>query len=327
MNSLKNKKVLVTGGCGFIGSHIVDRLVKEGAEVTVLDNLVSGKIANIHQHLNKIRFIQKDLRDEGALDEALENIELISHQAALRSVPKSIERPIEYHDTNVTGTLRLFLKAKEKKIRRISFASSSSVYGERFDFPENESDQPRPISPYAATKLLCEYYAYLFSKQYKLGIVALRYFNVYGPKQSLDDEYAVVIPKFITCLLKDQKPPIYGDGEQERDFTYVENVVEANILALTKPDVEGEVFNIGGGSPNSVNGLLKNLNKIMAKDISAKYLPLRPGDVRKTHADISKAAKLLGWQPKINFAEGLTKTAEWFRGQKSDDRGQMTEGE
>jgi UDP-glucose 4-epimerase len=325
MNSLKNKKILVTGGCGFVGSHIVDRCVKEGAKVTVLDNLVSGKLANISHNLDKIKFIQEDLRNEQALEQALEGIELISHQAALRSVPKSIAKPAEYHDVNVNGTFKLFLKAKEKGIKRISFASSSSIYGERFDFPEKEIDLPKPISPYASTKLLCEYYAYLFSRQYKLGVVALRYFNVYGPKQSLDDEYAVVIPKFITCLLKDEKPPIYGDGDQERDFTYIENVVEANILAMLKPGVEGEVFNIGNGSPNSVNNLLKVLNKITAKNIPAIYQPPRPGDVRKTHADISKAAKLLGWQPKINFEEGLKKTAEWFKGQNADVRSQKTE--
>jgi len=313
MIELKNKKILVTGGAGFIGSHIVDRLIAEGVSVVVLDNLCSGRIENITRHKEKLKFIQKDLRDDSALDEALEGIDLISHQAALRSVPKSMKKPLEYHDVNVTASLKLFLKAREKGIKRIVIASSSSIYGERFDFPEKESDYPKPISPYAATKLIDEHYAYLFSKQFSLGVVALRYFNVYGPRQSLDDEYAVVIPKFITCLLEGKNPPIYGDGEQERDFTYVENVVEANILALTKPGIEGEVFNIGNGAPNSVNGLLKSLNKIMNKNISATYLPLRAGDVRKTQSDISKAAKLLGWQPEIGFEQGLTKTVEWFK--------------
>lgn len=312
MGELKEKKVLVTGGAGFIGSHIVDRLVNEGAKVIVLDNLCSGKIENIAHHKGKIKFIQKDLRDDAALNEALTGIDLVSHQAALRSVPKSMERPLEYHDVNVTATLKLFLKAKEKGVKRIAMASSSSVYGERFDFPEKENDCPRPISPYAASKLIDEHYAYLFSKQFSLGVVCLRYFNVYGPRQSLDDEYAVVIPKFITCLLEGKNPPIYGDGEQERDFTYIENVVDANILALTKPNVEGEVFNIGCGAPNSVNGLLKSLNKIMNKNISATYLPQRAGDVRKTHSDISKAYKLLGWKPKIDFEQGLKGAVEWF---------------
>jgi len=313
MSDLKNKKILVTGGAGFIGSHIVDRLVREGASVVILDNLCSGKLENIAHHKGKVKFIQKDLRDENALEEALSEVEFVSHQAALRSVPKSMERPLEYHDVNVTATLRLFLKAKEKGIKRISFASSSSVYGERFDFPEKESDYPKPISPYAASKLIDEHYAYLFSKQFSLGVVGLRYFNVYGPRQSLDDEYAVVIPKFITCILEGKNPPIYGDGEQERDFTYVENVVVANILALTRPGIEGEIFNIGNGAPNSVNGLLKALNKIMGINVSAAYLPPRAGDVRKTHSDISKAEKLLGWKPKIGFEEGLTKAVDWFK--------------
>ena len=320
MSELKGKRILVTGGAGFIGSHIVDRLVEEGALVVILDNLSSGKTENIVHHKGKVKFIQKDLRDAAALSEALEGIELVSHQAALRSVPKSMKRPLEYHDVNVTATLRLFLEAKEKGIRRIAFASSSSVYGERFDFPEKESDCVKPISPYAATKLIDEHYAYLFSKQFSLGVVGLRYFNVYGPRQSLDDEYAVVIPKFITCILEGKNPPIYGDGEQERDFTYVENVVDANILALTKADVEGEVFNIGNGAPNSVNGLLKSLNKIMNKNINATYLPIRAGDVRKTHSDISKAAKLLGWKPKIGFEQGLEKAVEWFKTQMTADK-------
>ncbi|MFA6281469.1 MAG: NAD-dependent epimerase/dehydratase family protein, partial [Candidatus Omnitrophota bacterium] len=207
-----------------------------------------------------------------------------------------------------------FIKAKEKGIKRIVIASSSSVYGDRVDFPEKESDCPKPISPYAATKLITEQYAYLFTKQYKVGVVSLRYFNVYGPKQALDDEYAVVIPKFINCLLHDKQPPIYDDGEQERDFSFVENVVDANILALTVPGAEGEVFNIGNGAPNSVNGLLASLNKIIGKNIKPVYLPPRQGDVRKTHADISKAKKLLGWEPKVSFEQGLQRAVEWFRG-------------
>ncbi|MFA5270964.1 MAG: SDR family oxidoreductase [Candidatus Omnitrophota bacterium] len=320
MSELKNKRILVTGGCGFIGSHIVDRLVNEGASVVILDNLSSGKLENIAKHKDKVKLIQKDLRDDKALDEALDGVELITHQAALRSVPKSITAPLEYNDVNVTGTLKLFIKAKEKGVKRIAFASSSSVYGERIDFPEKESDYPKPISPYAATKLIGEQYAFLFSKQYKVGVVSLRYFNVYGPKQALDDEYAVVIPKFINCLLNNKQPPIYDDGEQERDFSFVENVVDANILALTKPGVEGEVFNVGNGAPNSVNGLLASLNKIIGKDIKAIYLPSRAGDVRKTHADISKAKKLLGWQPRVSFEQGLQRAVEWFEKQRTENR-------
>lgn len=311
-NMLKGKRVLVTGGAGFIGSHIVDGLIKIGAEVVVLDNLVSGKLENISHNFDKIRFIKKDLTDDQALDEALEGVEFISHQAALRSVPKSVEFPFDYHQVNVTGTLKLFLKSRDKGVKRIAFASSSSVYGERSDFPERETDSAKPISPYAATKLMGEHYAYIFKKLYNLEVVSLRYFNVFGPRQSLENQYAVVVPKFINCLLNNEKPPIYGDGNQERDFTYVDNVVEANILALTKEGVGGEVFNVASGIPQSVNNLLKELKEITGKSIDPVYLDLRPGDVEKTHADIDKLRKLLGCSPKVKFRQGLEKTAAWF---------------
>jgi nucleoside-diphosphate-sugar epimerase len=311
--SLAGKKILVTGGCGFIGSHIVDRLLKEGCRVVVVDDLSCGTLDNIRHCLGKISFIKGDIRDAKILKLALDGIDYISHQAALRSVPKSVGNPYQYHDVNVTGTLRLYLKAREKKVKRIVYASSSSVYGQRVDFPERESDLPSPYSPYAATKLFGEYYGFIFSSLYNLPVVSLRYFNVFGPRQSLEDEYAVVVPKFITCLLSDQNPPIYGDGRQERDFTYIEDVVEANILALTKEKVEGEVFNIASGQPQSVNHLLDCLKSIIGKKIDPVYLPPRPGDVRKTHADIEKAQRLLGWQPRIDFYQGLIRTVEWFR--------------
>jgi len=313
LSAIKGKKVLVTGGCGFIGSHIVDGLINLGAEVTVLDNLITGKIENIQHNLDKIRFIKKDLIEEDALEEALSGVELVSHQAALRSVPKSVDRPFDYHQVNVTGTLKLFLKAKEKGIKRIVFASSSSLYGERIDFPEKETDLPKPISPYAATKLMAEHYGYLFSKLYDLEVVSLRYFNVFGPRQSLENQYAVVVPKFITSLLKDEAPPIYGDGKQERDFTYIENIVDANILALIKNNIGGEIFNIATSKPQSVNNLLKVLNNIMGKNIKPVYSNPRPGDVRKSHAYIKKAKNVLGWQPKVDFKKGLIKTVEWFK--------------
>lgn len=312
LSTLKGKKVLVTGGCGFIGSHIVDRLVDIEAKVVILDNLITGTVDNIRHNLDKVTFLQKDFTDDAALDEALEGVEFISHQAALRSVPKSVGRPFDYHQVNVTGTLKLFLKAKEKQVKRIAFASSSSVYGDRIDFPEKEFDLARPLSPYAGTKLMDEVYAYIFTKLYDLDVICLRYFNVFGPRQSLENQYAVVVPKFITCLLDGENAPIYGDGDQERDFTYIDNVVDANLLALTKEGIGGEVFNIADGKPKSVNFLLSSLQKIMNKNIAPVHLDLRPGDVRKTHADISKAKDILGWSPKIDFIEGLKKTANWF---------------
>jgi len=310
---LKGKKVLVTGGCGFIGSHIVDKLVAQEAKVVVLDDLSSGKLENIAQNRSRIEFIKGDIRDEKILETALEKVDCISHQAALRSVPKSIGRPWDYNDVNVNGTLKLFLKARDKGIKKIVCASSSSIYGEREVFPEKEDEAVKPISPYAATKLIVEEYAYVFSKLYDLEIVNLRYFNVYGPRQSLDDEYAVVIPKFITCLLESRNPPIYGDGEQERDFTYVDNVVDINICCLTEESIAGEVFNVGLGKPNSVNKLFRDLKQIIGGSAEPSYRPQRPGDVRKTHADIEKVKKLLDWQPKVDFYEGLKRTVEWFR--------------
>lgn len=312
-NSLKGKKILVTGGAGFIGSHIVDKLVELGSDVIVLDDLSTGNLDNIKHCRDKLEFIKGDIRDQTLVDKLLNGVEFISHQAALRSVPKSVGRPFDYHDVNVTGTLNLYLKAKQKGVQRIVYASSSSAYGERFDFPEKETDSPKPLSPYAATKLFGEYYGYIFTKLYGLEVVSLRYFNVFGSRQSLENKYAVVVPKFITSLLKDESPPIYGDGNQERDFTFIEDVVEANILALTKDGIGGEVFNIAGGAPQSVNNLLKVLKEITAKDINPVYLEPRPGDVRKTYADIEKANKLLGWQPKVDFRQGLEKTAEWFK--------------
>jgi UDP-glucose 4-epimerase len=313
MKNLKNKRVLVTGGAGFIGSHIVDRLVELGAEVTVLDNLVTGKLENIKHNLDKIKFIEKSLTDDSALEEALEGVDLVCHQAAMLKVPESIDKPFDYHQVNTTGTLKLFLKAKEKGIKKIVFASSSAVYGEGVNFPGKETDLPQPISPYAVTKLVNEYYGSVFSSLYGLSIVGLRYFNIFGPRQSLESKYAVVIPKFIISILEDDNFPIYGDGKQERDFIYVSNVVDANILALTKDNIGGKIFNIAGGRPYSINSLCDILNKVTEKEIEPKYLKPRPGDIKKSYADIKKAKEGLDWQPKISFEEGLGKTIEYFR--------------
>ncbi|MCF7908427.1 MAG: SDR family oxidoreductase [Candidatus Omnitrophica bacterium] len=312
-NSLKDRKVLVTGGAGFIGSHIVDKLVKLGAEVTVVDNLITGNLDNLEQSFSKIKFIKSDFADQKILDQVLPGVELISHQAALRSVPKSVEAPLDYHKVNVSGTLNLFLAAKEAGIKRIVCASSSSIYGERDDFPEKENEIAKPISPYAATKLIVEQYSYVFSKIYNMKILNLRYFNVYGPRQSLEDEYAVVIPKFINCLFEGKSPPIYGDGNQERDFTFISDVVDMNIRCLEKDNVGSEAFNVGLGIPNSVNNLFNNLKEIIGSKLEPNYCPIRLGDVRKTHADIQKAKELLGFSPKVDFAQGLKKTVDWFR--------------
>lgn len=315
MNRLKDKKILVTGGAGFIGSHVVDKLVSLGAQVTVLDDLSTGKPENLDLNIDRIKFIKGDFSDPKVLEQALSDIEYVSHQAALRSVPKSLEQPRDYHKINVTGTLSLFFAAKAKGIKRVVFASSSSVYGERTDFPEKETDCPKPASPYSASKLMGEIYGYVFSKAYDLDVVSLRYFNVFGPRQSLESKYALVVPKFITCLLKGTRPPIYGDGSQERDFSYVDNVVEANISALTTEGICGEIFNLAAGEPHSVNFLLDKLKEILGVQIDPVYLDSRPGDVKKSHADSQKIKEILGWESKIDFIEGLKRTTDWFKAQ------------
>ena len=310
-------KYLVTGGAGFIGSSITERLVKSGQEVVVLDNLCEGKIENLSSVKNSIVFIKGDIRNDKDLDKALKGVDYVLHQAALRSVPKSMSMPLEYNDVNVNGTLKVLLKAREKNIKRVVFASSSSVYGERDNFPEKESDRVLPISPYATTKLLGEYYCKLFSASFGLETVSLRYFNVFGPKQSLDNQYAVVIPKFITCILKNDPPPVHGDGLQERDFTYIGNVVDANIKAAEAKGVSGDVFNVACGSANSLLNIIDIVNKILGKDIKPRFEPKREGDVRKTLADITELKTKLGINSFVQFEDGIKSTIEWFRKQEN----------
>lgn len=315
---LKRKKILVTGGAGFIGSHIVERLLKEGISVVVLDNFSSGKRDNllfVNSCLLKdgqYKLIEGDIRDYSVCCNACKGVDVVLHQAALRSVPKSMDNPYEYNDVNINGTLNVLKAAKECKVKRVVFASSSSIYGDTDKFPEKEITYPLLISPYALTKLTGEYYCRIFSHNFGLETVSLRYFNVYGQRQALDDEYAVVIPKFIDCMLKGKQPPIYGTGQQSRDFTYIDNVVEANILATIVKGVSGEVFNVASGEDYSILELVKILNKIMNKSIKAVFMPPRQGDVFKTLADISKIKKLLGYEVKVDFKEGMKRTVEWF---------------
>ena len=308
-------KFLVTGGAGFIGSHIVDALVTSGDKVCVLDDLTSGRRENLEGVADKIEFIEGDIRDKDVVNRAMQGVDHVLHQAALRSVPKSLGNPKLYNDVNINGTLNILEAAKESKVKRVVFASSSSIYGETNKLPEKESFYPLLISPYALTKLAGEYYCRIFSEIHGLETASLRYFNVFGPRQSLENQYAVVIPKFITCMLKDENPPIHGDGKQTRDFTYVENVVQANIKAATAPDIKCEVLNIACGKNYSVLDIVRYVNKILKKDIKPKFTPLRPGDVRDTLADIKKARKIIKFDPEIGFEEGLTKTIEYFKGE------------
>jgi len=309
---MKKRKFLVTGGAGFIGSHITERLVQDGEKVIVLDNLKEGKLKNLSAVINKITFLKGDIRREKDLARALKGVDFVLHQAALRSVPKSMEMPLEYNDVNVNGTLKLLMKAKECKVKRVVYASSSSVYGERVKFPEKEEDRVSPISPYAVTKLMAGHYCRLFSKSYGLETVSLRYFNVFGPRQSLDNQYAVVIPKFITCILNNEPPPVHGNGLQERDFTFVDNVVDANIKAARAKGVSGEIINVACGRANRVLDIIKQVNMILGKNIKPVFKPKRPGDVRKTFADVTKLRRKLGIKSFIGFEEGVKRTVEWF---------------
>lgn len=303
---------LVTGGAGFIGSHIVDALVRNGDKVKVLDDLSSGRRENLEDVKGKIEFIQGSITDRGDVSRAMEDVDYVLHQAALRSVPKSLNNPTQYNHVNINGTLNILEEAKRRKVKRVVAASSSSIYGETDRLPEKEDFYPLLISPYALTKLAAEYYCRIFSQIYGLETVNLRYFNVFGPRQSLENQYAVVIPKFITCMLKDEAPPIHGDGKQTRDFTYIENVVQANIKSATTPGIKCEVLNIACGKAYSVLDIVKYVNKILKKDIKPKLGPIRTGDIKHTLADISKARKLINFDPKAGFEEGLVKTIEYF---------------
>ncbi|MGB4521475.1 MAG: SDR family oxidoreductase [Candidatus Omnitrophota bacterium] len=309
-------RFLVTGGAGFIGSNIVERLLKENHFVRVLDNFSSGKESNLAFTKgltpNTYDLIKGDIRDKSTCDKACAGIDYVLHQAALRSVPKSMKDPESYNEVNINGTLYMLQAAAKNKVKRFVLASSSSVYGDTTKFPEQESDYPLLISPYALSKLAGEYYCRIFSEHFGVETVALRYFNVFGPRQALDDEYAVVIPKFIHCILHDEQPPIFGTGKQSRDFTYIDNVVEANILAATK-GLSHSIFNVANGKDNTVLQLVDSLNKIIGKNIKPKFLPLRAGDVLRTCADISKIKEKLGYTPKVNFEEGLKRTVEYFK--------------
>ncbi len=318
-NRIKKYKFLVTGGAGFIGSHIAKYLIAAKAKkVVILDNLSYGKKSNLDSiigHRN-LEFVKGDIRDKNILLQISKKIDYISHQAALRSVPDSVQNPLLYNEVNVTGTLNVLLAAYENRIKRVVFASSSSVYGETKKFPEKEIHKNNPISPYALTKLIGEHYCSLFNKYYNIETVSLRYFNVYGPYQSLENKYSIVIPKFITSLLDNHPNPIFGNGTQKRDFTYINDVVLANIRSFFTKKAVGEIFNIGSGNTISVIELSKKIQALMNIKIKSEFFSPRPGDVQKTMADITKAKKILDY--KINFPidKGLKYTIEWFKKNK-----------
>ncbi|MFH1753244.1 MAG: SDR family oxidoreductase [Candidatus Omnitrophota bacterium] len=310
-------KFLVTGGAGFIGSNIVDELVARGHDVKVVDNFMTGKRENLEGVLKKIELIEGDIRDLDLMRRAVKGAEYVLHQAAFRSVPKSVDNPTLANDINVTGTLNVLIASKEAGVKRLVSASSSSCYGDTDSFPEREDAFPRPISPYAVSKLAGEYYCKTFSATFGLKTVSLRYFNVFGPRQNPESKYSTVIPIFIYRMLGDLSPIVNGDGRQSRDFTYVKNVVEANIAAALKEgDFNGEVFNVACGESYSVLDIISHLNAFMGKKIKPEFVSPRPGDVKKTQADISGLKKALGVIPGVRFKEGLKMTLDWFT--KSD---------
>lgn len=304
---------LVTGGAGFIGSHLVDALVKRGYNVRVLDNLSTGKIDNLKQVRDKVEFVKGDIRRQADCRKAMKGIDYVFHFAANRAVLRSVDDPEDTNATNVTGTLNILLAARDAKVKRVVSTSSSSIYGDAKTYPLKEDETPRPLSPYAASKIMGEYYCRLFSSLYGLETVSLRYFNVFGPRQNPESIYSAVIPIFIDCLVKRRPPEIHWDGKQSRDFTYVDNIVHGNLLAMKTKGISGEVFNIACQEEYSVLDIFNGLKKIMkVNGVKPVFKPKRAGDVRRTFADTRKARQRLGFKKQTRFYEGLEKTVAWF---------------
>jgi len=307
------KKYLVTGGAGFIGSHIVERLLKDNKDVRVFDNLSTGFKANLEPFRKDIEFVKGDLRNMNEVRRAVKGMTGIFHLAAIRAVARSVDNPLETNESNVTGILNLLVAARDSGVKRVVYSSSSSVYGESRKFPLQEDDKPGPVSPYAASKLMGEYYCRIFTRLYGLETVSLRYFNVFGPRQNPESLYSAVIPIFVYHLLKGKSPEIHWDGKQSRDFSYVDNVVEGNMLGMRVKDAKGQIFNIACHEEHSVLDIFNEVKRILKKpDIKPRFTPKRAGDVRRTLADINRAKKILGFKPQTLFHEGLKKTVNWF---------------
>jgi nucleoside-diphosphate-sugar epimerase len=310
-------RYLVTGGAGFIGSNTVDELLRRGHTVVVLDDFSAGREENLKQCAGKIEIVRGSITDLPAVHKACERADYVIHLAARTSVPRSVKDPIESNHVNIDGTLNVLVAARDAKIRRFVYAASSSAYGETPTQPKREDMCPDPISPYGVTKFVGELYAKVFGRCYGLETVCLRYFNVFGPRQDPSSPYSGVLSKFITTLLADGQPVIFGDGEQSRDFTYIENVVQANLLACEAPNCAGQVLNAGTGGRFTLNETLRLLEKISGKRATAKYEPPRSGDILHSQADITEARKTLGYDPKVSFEEGLRRTWEWYRANES----------
>jgi UDP-glucose 4-epimerase len=303
-------RVLVTGGAGFIGSNLVRALLERGDEVRVLDNFATGNRGNLDGLEDDVNVIEGELRSYERVHNAVRGVELVFHQGALPSVPRSIQDPLTTSAVTIEGTLNVLLAARDEDVRRVVFASSSSVYGNTGTLPRTETQQPDPISPYAVAKLAAERYCVSFQRVYGLETVALRYFNVFGPRQDPNSQYAAVVPRFIAAVDQGRAVTIHGDGTQSRDFTFVENVVQANLLAGDRDDVEGRVLNVATGRQATVNELAEAVGAALGKPVEKEYQPSRTGDVRDSWADVSQAVEVLGYEPSVGLEEGLQRTAE-----------------
>jgi len=308
-------KVLVTGGAGFIGGHLVDALLAQGATVRVIDNFSTGKRENLAHNLARIELVEADLCDPEACARAIHGVELVYHEAAIPSVARSVNDPVASNRVNVGGTVELLQAARVAGVKKFVYAASSSAYGDTEVLPKVETMTPRPMSPYAISKLAAEQYVSVFGRLFGFETVSLRYFNVFGPRQDPKSEYAAVIPKFITRVLAGERPLIHGDGEQSRDFCFIENVVSANLLAA-RSRTQGEVVNVACGARVTLNQLLGIINERLGTNVTAEYGPARAGDVRHSLADISAAQKLLGYEVKYDLRAGLAKTIEYYRSLK-----------
>jgi nucleoside-diphosphate-sugar epimerase len=303
---------LVTGGAGFIGSHLAEELVGRGQRVRVVDSLITGKRHNL-QHLPSVEFIEGDLSEPALAERAVEGIDYVLHQAAIPSVPRSVKDPVTSNRANIDASLNVLVAARDARVKRVVYAGSSSAYGDTPTLPKREDMPPSPLSPYALQKLVAEQYCQMFTRLYGLETVTIRYFNVFGPRQDPGSPYSGVISLFSTALLEGRQPVIYGDGEQTRDFTYVANVVDGVLRACEAPHASGEVINVATGGRISLNELLKTMNRIVGTSLDAIYKEPRHGDVRDSQADISKAKRLLGYEPSVGLEDGLRRTLDWCR--------------
>ncbi len=308
-------KYLVTGGAGFIGSNLVRYILDKGHDPVVLDNFATGKRENMDDFVDRVTFIEGDIRCRETMDKAVDGCTAVFHEAALGSVPRSVKDPVTSHDVNVNGTVNVLEAARAAGVKRIAFAASSSAYGDQKESPKHEAMPPMPISPYAASKLSCEGYMQAYAAAYGMETVSLRYFNVFGPFQDPNGAYAAVIPAFVSRLLKGEAPLVHGDGEQSRDFCFIENVCHANWLAVNAPaeNCMGRPINIACHYATSLNQILDKLSQLLGKEVNAEYGPVRAGDVKHSLADISLAKELIGYEPQVYFEEGLEKAIDWYR--------------